>query len=135
MSFKKLGRQLFHLCLPLISCISGNSGDFPSSSVVKIRLQCRRHRACKFYPWVRKIPWRRAWQPSPVSLPGEPHGQRGLAGCSPQGCKESDMTEATEHARACTCNLSFSRILISTALVKRKQFFHLWRLSKIMNIK
>jgi len=33
--------------------------------------------------WVRKIPWRRAWQPSPVFLPGESHGQRSLAGCSP----------------------------------------------------
>ena len=34
----------------------------------RICLQCRRHR---FDPWVRKIPWRRAWQPTPVSLPGE----------------------------------------------------------------
>ena len=33
-----------------------------------------------FNPWVRKIPWRRAWQPTPVFLPGEPHGQRSLAG-------------------------------------------------------
>ena len=46
-----------------------------------------------FYPWVGKIPWRRAWQPSPVLLPGESHGQRSLAGCSQQGHKESDMTE------------------------------------------
>ena len=42
---------------------------------------------------VRKIPWRRAWQPSPVFLPGESHGQRSLAGCSPWGSKESDMTD------------------------------------------
>ena len=34
-------------------------------------------------PWVGKIPWRRAWQPTPVFLPAEPHGQRSLAGCSP----------------------------------------------------
>ena len=33
--------------------------------------------------WVRKIPWRRKWQPTPVSLLGESHGQRSLAGCSP----------------------------------------------------
>jgi len=32
-----------------------------------------------FDPWVRKIPWRRAWQPTPVFLPGESHGQRSLA--------------------------------------------------------
>ena len=31
-----------------------------------------------FHPWVRKIPWRRAWQPTPVFLPGEAHGQRSL---------------------------------------------------------
>ena len=44
---------------------------------------------------VRKILWRRAWQPTPVLLPGEYHGQRNLAGYSPQGHKEWDMTEVT----------------------------------------
>ena len=48
-----------------------------------------------FIPWVRKNPWRRALQPIPVFLPGESHGQRKLAGYSPWGRKESDMTEAT----------------------------------------
>ena len=43
------------------------------------------------YPWVLKIPWRRAWQPTPVFLPGESHGQRSLVGYSPWGCKESDI--------------------------------------------
>ena len=38
-----------------------------------------------FSPWVRKIPWRRAWQPAPVFLPGDSHGQRSLAGYSPWG--------------------------------------------------
>ena len=47
--------------------------------------------------WVRKIPWRKARQPPPVFLPGEPYGQRSPVGCSPQGHKESDMTEATWH--------------------------------------
>ena len=46
-----------------------------------------------FDPWVGKIPWRRAWQPTPVFLPGESHGQRKLAGYSPWGHKELDMTE------------------------------------------
>ena len=36
-----------------------------------------------FDPWVGKIPWRREWQPDLVFLPGESHGQRSLAGCSP----------------------------------------------------
>ena len=46
-----------------------------------------------FNPWVGKTPWRRAWQPTPVFLPGESHGQRRLVGYSPWGRKESDMTE------------------------------------------
>ena len=37
----------------------------------------------------------RKWQPTPVILPGEFHGQRSLEGYSPQGCKESDTIEAT----------------------------------------
>ena len=40
-----------------------------------------------------KIPWRRTWQPTPVFLPGESHGQRSLAGYSPCSLEESDMTE------------------------------------------
>ena len=51
--------------------------------------QCRR---CKFDPWVRKMLWSRIWQPAPVFLPGKFHGQRRLAGYSPQGSKELDMT-------------------------------------------
>ena len=46
--------------------------------------KCKRH---GFDPWVRKIPWRRKWQPTTVFLPGEFHGQRSLAGYSPWGHK------------------------------------------------
>ena len=46
-----------------------------------------------FDPWVRKIPWRRKWQPTAVFLPEESHGQRSLVGYSPCGHKESDTTE------------------------------------------
>ena len=49
-----------------------------------------------FDSWVKKIPCRRKWQPTPVPLPGESHGQRSLVGYSPWGRKESDMIEATE---------------------------------------
>jgi len=48
-----------------------------------------------FDPCGGKIPWRRAWQPTLVFLPGESHGQRSLAGHSPCGHKELDMTEVT----------------------------------------
>ena len=48
---------------------------------------------CRFNPWVGKIPWRKAWQLAPVSLPGKSHGQRSLAGYSLWGvAKELDMT-------------------------------------------
>ena len=42
-------------------------------------------------------PWRMAWQPTPVSLPGESHGQRSLASYSPRSHTESDVTEASWH--------------------------------------
>ena len=54
---------------------------------------CRRLRRHGFNPWVRKIPWRRKWQPTPVFLPGESYRQRSLVGCNPGGHKESDTTE------------------------------------------
>ena len=49
--------------------------------------QYRRH---EFDPWVRKMPWRRTWQPTPVFVPGKSHGQRSLASYIPWGHKESD---------------------------------------------
>ena len=52
--------------------------------------QCQR---CKFRPWIRKIPWRRKWQPTAVFLPGRSHGERNLMGYTVHGdAKKSDMT-------------------------------------------
>ena len=51
-----------------------------------------------FDPWIRKICWRRVWQPTPVFLPGESHGQRSLTGDSLWGHKELDMTEQLSQA-------------------------------------
>ena len=45
------------------------------------------------WSWVRKIPWRGKWQPTPVFLPGKFHEQRSLMGYHSWGCKESDVTE------------------------------------------
>ena len=61
-----------------------------AQTVQNLPAKCWRPR---FDLWVGKIPWRRAWQPTPVFLPGESHGQRSLAGYSPRGRKELDMTE------------------------------------------
>ena len=52
--------------------------------------RCRRH---EFGSWVGKIPWRRKWQPTPVFLLGESHGQRSLAGSSLWGHKGLDRIE------------------------------------------
>ena len=54
-----------------------------------------------FDPWVRKTPRRRAWQPTPVFMPGESHGQRSLEGYGSRGHRESDTTAVTDHS-ACT---------------------------------
>ena len=61
--------------------------------------QCRRCKRCGFDPWVGKIPWRRAWQPNLVFLPGKSHGQRSLVGYSPWGLKEFDTTECLSTAQ------------------------------------
>ena len=65
---------------------------FCGSSAVKNLPQCKRW---EFNPWVRNVPWRRAWQPTPVFLPGESHGQRGAWWATVHGVAESDTTEAT----------------------------------------
>ena len=55
------------------------------------------YRRCRFDLWVRKMPWRNKWQPTPVFLPEKSLGERSLLGYSPWGHKESDKTE---HARS-----------------------------------
>ena len=54
--------------------------------------------ATSFFPFMH---WRRKWQPTPVFLPGESHGQRSLVGCSPWGRQESDTTEQLHFSLAC----------------------------------
>ena len=72
----------YHMGFP-----GGASGKEPAS-------QGRQHKRPRFNPWVRNSS-RRKWQPAPVFLPGESHGQRSLAGYSPWGHTELDMTEVT----------------------------------------
>ena len=68
-------------------------------STERIHAQCRRHgRSLGFDPSVEKIPWRRKWQPTPVFLPGESHGQRRLAGYGSRGSKE-DTAEQLSNKR------------------------------------
>ena len=62
--------------------------------------KCRRHKRQGFDPWVREILWRTAWQPTPVFLPGESHGQRSLVGYSPRGRTESDTMKRLSMAHS-----------------------------------
>ena len=59
--------------------------------------QCRRCWRCRFNPWIRKIPWWRKWQPTPLFLLGKFYGQRSLAVYNPWGHKESNTTERVTH--------------------------------------
>ena len=77
--------------------------------------QCRRRKRLGFNLWVRKIPWSKKWQPIPVHLPGEFHGQRIQAGSSPWGHQESDMTEHT-HTHEKTQEHECLIVVLSTAL-------------------
>ena len=67
--------------------------DFPNGPGVENSPVSTGDKRVGFDLRVRKIPWRRAWQPAAVFLPGESHGQRSLVGSSPWGHKESDTTE------------------------------------------
>ena len=85
---------LANWCLCFLICHLGLSQGFPDGASGKeTTCQWRRHKRCGFDPWVRKIPWRRKWQPTPVFLPGRSHGQSSLVGYSLWCPKESDMTE------------------------------------------
>ena len=83
--------QLTALFVESIILSSVNYIDFPGGLDCK-KLACQWERS-RFDLWVRKIPWRREWQPTPVFLPGECHEQRSLAGYSPWGHKALDTTE------------------------------------------
>ena len=70
--------------------------------------QSRRHR---FDYWVRKIPWRRKWQPTPIFLPGKSCGWRSLTGSSPQGLKRviCDLATKWNKSKMQRIQLSISR--------------------------
>ena len=86
-------RMIFHCVLLPISLLhSSASGHWVASRFQqaswwlrqqRICQQCRRHKRPESSPWVGKIPWRRAWQPTAAFLSGKPRGQRSLVGYSP----------------------------------------------------
>ena len=78
------------LSLGVIYYIAGKAGFPGGASGKESTCQYGRYKRHRFDPWVRKILWRRAWQPTPVFPPGESQGQRSLVGYSAWGHKESD---------------------------------------------
>ena len=84
------------------------------AQLVKNLLAIRKTQEMQVDPWVRKIPWRRAWLSTPVLLPGKFHGQRSLTGCRPWGHKEWDMTEQLNWTE-----LNWSDIREDDSVIKR----------------
>ena len=80
MIFGKLLDNLASQVALVVKNLPANAGDARDSGSI---------------PGLGRSPWRRKWQPTPVFLPGESHGQGSLVGYSPWGHKESDMAEAT----------------------------------------
>ena len=76
-------------------------------------------------PWVGEIPWRRAWEPIPVFLPGESQGQRTPVGYSPWGHKESDVTTYTSFLLS-LCLTSFFFIISTFSLSSYHFLLEFW---------
>ena len=91
-------------------------------------------------PWVRKVPWRREWQPTPVFLLGEFHGQRSLAGYGPWGCKESvtwvtntftSMAVGLVKATASLATFSRTAVKMASGQLSTEGFSHLGNWLKV----
>ena len=83
-----LEKSGYSLCIPRLPCGSDSK---------EIHLQCERP---GFDPWVGKILWRRAWQPTPIFLPGESLWTKGLAGYSSWGSQRAGLNWVTRHSTA-----------------------------------
>ena len=82
----------------------------------------------QFDPWVKKIPWRRKWQPTPISLPGNCNGQRSLAGYCPWGHRRVRYNLATKNntvLKSQLFNISFKHLIR-----KYSNFYDLTRFSE-----
>ena len=91
-------RKVFKIHLLLSSCSTVIS-HYPSRGLLRwcsgkdSACQCR---TCEFNPWVRKIPWSRIWQPTPVFFPKKSHGRSNLARYSPWSHKRIQLNLATK---------------------------------------
>ena len=77
----------FFFCFPSVHKSSVYTKSITYVVALRIQLQCSGCRRHGFNPWVRKVPWRRIWQPIPVLLPGKSHRQRSLVDYRPWGSR------------------------------------------------
>ena len=87
----------------LATTITPARDGFPGGSRGKEpTCQYREHKKCGLDPWVIKIPWRRKWQPIPVLLPGESHGQRSLLqSMGSQRVRHAELLTYLQHPEQC----------------------------------
>ena len=82
----------FHFDILSLSFPCGASVKNPTANAGDMR--------CELDPWVRKIPWRRAWQPTPLLLPGESYGQQSLRATAHRVAESSIGLKQLEHMHA-----------------------------------
>ena len=83
-------------------------------------------RGMGFDLWLGKIPWSRKWQPTPIFLSGDSHGQRNLVGFCLQGCKESDMNEhmCTHTHTHSVCYIMYTYMQYCLSVLQNEDNFH-----------
>ena len=75
--------------------------SFPCGAAVKNQTANAGDMRCELDPWVRKIPWRRAWQPTPLLLPGESYGQQSLRATAHRVAESSIGLKQLENMNTC----------------------------------
>ena len=102
------------LCHVVLGLYPGHYSFPGGASGKEPTCQCRRHKTHGFNPWVRKIPWRRSWQPTPVFWLGVSHGQRSLVGYGPQRCRVrhdwNDLARITGCCRIWSYQIALKRV-------------------------
>ena len=93
--------------------------------------QHRRRKRHEFNPWVKKIPWRRKWQSTPVFLPGKSHGQRSLVGFSPWAHERVRHNLATKQQNK--GDLYYHKTSSIIGFGGRKKGMKLWMLLEIQS--
>ena len=99
-TFKIVVMKWPHISAKLLAKIKCGMGAFQVAQWWRTCLPMQEMQKMYVPSPVRKIHWNRKWHPTPVFLPGEPHGQRSLAGYSPGGHEQSDMTKQPSTHRA-----------------------------------